>query len=246
VTSIPLSIWRLYIAVSVAVVPLLAGLLCWLLVGLAVSLYPEAWQLLRGSSRRVWRRDAAVSIALVLAAGAGLNKLAALFASRFHVFAPVDIGIFPDMFNAALPGAGFFLRALMESVVFIGGLGLAIYVIRLGWTKGAWWLWVGILLGLVGLGPAGAHSVREFFAGWVMSFVPLAIAVAIVFWFFGNNLLAYLGAVFCLLVAEPLVSLLSQQAAFYRSNGLLLAVLVFLFLVWLLLVGGGSEARSEP
>jgi hypothetical protein len=185
---------------------------------------------------------------LVLAAGAGLNKLGALLASRFHVFAPVDIEVFPDLFNAALPGAGFFLRGLdWRIVVFISGLGLAIYIIRFGWTKRAWWLWVGILLGLVGLGPAGAHSVREFFAGWVISFVPLAVGVAIVFWFFRNNLLAYLGVAFCLQVAQPLVSLLSQQAAFYRSNGLLLAVLAFLFLVWLLLVGGESEAaRSQP
>jgi hypothetical protein len=247
VTSIPLSTWRLYVvAVGLVVVPLLAGLLCWLLVGLAASLYPEAWNLLKRSSRRVWRRDALVCMVLVLAAGAGLNKLAALFANRFHAFAPVDIGVFPDLFNAALPGGGFFLRALMESVVFICGLGLAIFVIRFGWTKRAWWLWAGMLLGLVGLGPAGAHSVREFLAGWVMSFVPLAVGAAIVFWFFRNNLLAYLGAAFCLQVAQPLVSLLSQQAAFYRLNGLLLAVLAFLFLVWLLLVGGKSEARSEP
>jgi membrane protease YdiL (CAAX protease family) len=246
VTSIPLSTWRLYNAVGLIVVPLLAGLLCWLLVGLAASLYPEAWNLLRSSSRRVWRRDAAVCIVLVLAAEAGLNKLAALFASRLHAFAPVGIGVFPDLFNAALPGGGFFLRALVESVVFICGLGLAIFVIRFGWTKRAWWLWAGILLALVGLGPASAHSVREFFAGWVMSFVPLAVAVAIVFWFFRNNLLAYLAAAFCLQVAQPLVSLLSQQAAFYRSNGLLLAVLAFFFLVWLLLVGRESEARSQP
>jgi len=246
VTSIPLSTWRLYMAVSLVVVPLLAGLLCWLLAGLAASLYPEAWQLLRGGARRVWRRDAAVCMVLVLAARAGLNKLGELFASRYHAFAPVDTEVFSAMFNAASPGAGFFLRALGWSIVYLSGLGLAIYVIRLGWTKRAWWLWAGILLGLVGLGPAGAHSVREFFAGWVMGFVPLAVGAAIVFWFFRNNLLAYLGAAFCLLVAEPLVSSLSQQTAFYRSNGLLLAVLVFLFLVWLLLVGGESEARSEP
>jgi hypothetical protein len=246
VTSIPLSTWRLYVAVGLVVVPLLAGLLCWLLVGLAASLYPEAWNLLKSSSRRVWRRDAAVCMVLVLAAGAGLNKLAALFASRFHAFAPVGIGVFPDLFNAALPGGGFFLRALMESVVFICGLGLAIFVIRFGWTKRSWWLWPGILLGLVGLGPAGAHSVREFLAGWVVSFVPLAVGAAIVFWFFRNNLLAYLGAAFCLQAAQPLVSLLSQQAAFFRSNGLLLAVLAFLFLVWVFPVGGESEARSQP
>jgi hypothetical protein len=185
-------------------------------------------------------------VVLVLAAAAGLSNLGALFASRFHAFAPVDIEVFPDLFNSALPGAGFFLRALERSVVFICGLGLAIYVIRLGWIKRAWWLWAGILLSLVGLGPAGAHSVREFFAGWVMNFVPLAVGAAIVFWFFRNNLVAYLGAAFCLQVAQPLVSLFSQPATFYRFNALLLAVLAFLFLAWLLFPGAKAEVRSEP
>jgi membrane protease YdiL (CAAX protease family) len=245
-TSIPLSTWRLFLVVSLVVLSLLVSLLCWLLAGLAATFYPEAWQLLRGRARRMWRRDAVVCIVLVLAVGAGLGRLGALFASRWHALAPVDIEVFSGMFNVAFPGAGFFLGALVWSVVFLSGLGVAIYVIRLGWAKRAWWLWAGILLGLVGLGPAGAHSLRQFFAGWVTTFVPLAVAVAILFWFFRNNLLAYLGAAFCLEVAPPLVSLLSQHAAFYRLNGLLLAVLVFLFLAWLLLVGGESEARSEP
>ena len=246
VTSLPLSTWRLYEVVSVAVVPLLVGLLCWLLVGLAASLYPEAWQLLRGGARRLWRRDALVCIVLILAVGAGLNKLGELFDSRFHAFAPAGAEVFSPMFNAASPGAGFFLRALGFSIVDICGLGVAIYVICLGWTKRAWWLWAGILLVLVGLGPADAHSLREFFAGWAMNFVPLAVGAAIVFWFFRNNLLAYLGAAFCLEVAQPLPSLLSQHAGVYRSNGLLLAVLAFLFLAWLFLVGREGEVRGEP
>jgi hypothetical protein len=246
VTSIPLATWRLFEVVGLVIAPLLAGLLCWLLMGLAASLFPEAWNLLRGGARRLWRRDAAVCMALALAAWAGLNKLGELFASRFHAFAPVDAEVFSGTLNAAFPGAGFFLRALVWSVILLSGLGVAIYVIRLGWTKRAWWLWAGILFGLVGLGPASAHSVREFFAGWVMSFVPLAVGAAIVFWFFRNNLLAYLAAAFCLQVAQPLLSLLSQHAVFYRSNGLLLAMLAFLFLGWLFLAGGEGEVRSGP
>ena len=246
VTSLPLATWRLFETVSVIVVPLLAGLLCWLLVGLSASLYPEAWKLLRGSARRLWRRDAAACIVLALAVGAGLNKLGELFASRFHTFAPVGVDVFSPMFNAAFPGAGVFLHALAFSIVDICGLGVAIYVIRFGWTRRAWWLWAGILLGLVGLGPSSAHSVREFAAGWAMDFVPLAVGAAIVFWFFRTNLLAYLVAAFCLEVAQPAVSLFAQHVAFYRSNGLLLALLALLFLGWLFLAGREGEVRSEP
>jgi membrane protease YdiL (CAAX protease family) len=245
-TSLPFSTWRLFEVVSLVVVPLLAGLLCWLLVGLAASLYPEAWQLLRGSARRLWRRDAVVCIVLALAVAAGLNKLGELFASHFHALAPVNTEIFPGMLNTTFPGAGFFLRALIWSIIYVSALGAALYVIRLGWTKRAWWLWAGMLSALIGLGPAAAHSPREFFAGWAMNFVPLAVGAAILFWFFRDDLLAYWGAAFCLEVAQPLVSLLSQQASFYRSNGLLLALLAFVFLAWLFLGGRSGEAQSEP
>lgn len=67
-----------------------------------------------------------------------------------------------------------------------------------------------------------------------------------VFWFFRDNLLAYLGAIFCLQMAAPLISLLSQQAHVYRSSGLLLAVIAFLVLAWTFLGGREGEARSEP
>jgi hypothetical protein len=185
-------------------------------------------------------------MALVLACAAGLSKLEEFTASHFHAFAPVSIGVFSPMVNAAFPGLSSFLRGLGFSLVDVCGLGLAIYLIRSGWTKRAWWLWAAIVVGLVAMGPAGAHSVREFFAGWVMNLVPLAVAVAIVVWFFRDNLLAYLCAAFCLEVAQPLVSLLSQPAGFYRWNGLMLALLAVLFLGWLLLPGAEGEFRSEP
>jgi membrane protease YdiL (CAAX protease family) len=245
-TSMPLPIWELSLVAGLIVVSLLAGSLCWLLVGLATSLFPSAWQLSRSGSRRLWRRDATICTGLALAGGAGLSKLGGLFASRFHAFAPVATAVLPEMFNGLLPGAGYFLGALAWSIVTLSGLAVVIYVIRLGWTKHAYWLWPGILLLLVALGPADAHSAREFFAGWAMNFVPLAVGAPIVFLFFRDNILAYFGAAFCLDVAQPLVSLLSQQTAFYRYNGLLLAVLSLLFLAWLFVAGGEGGVRSEP
>jgi hypothetical protein len=244
-TSEPLSAWHLTVAVSLFVVPLLSGLACWLLAGLAASFYPWVWHLFRRASRLVWRRDAAVCIILGLAAEAGLSNLGALFASRFHAVAPVSIGLFPDMFNAAWPGAGFFLRAVGLSVFYATGIALLIFIVRLGWSRRAWWLGVGILLVLISLGPASAHSAREFFAGWVVSFAPWAVAVAIAVWFFRDNVLAYFGAVFCAQVAGPMFSMFEQHAAFWRMNGLLLAALAALFLAWLFVAGLGTNARNE-
>jgi hypothetical protein len=245
-TTLPLATWRLFEVVSMIVLPLLGGLFGWLLVGLAASLYPEAWQILKGSARRLWRRDAAVCIVLALAARAGLAKLAAVFASRFHTLAPVDTDLFPEVFNASYPGLSSFLGALELSVFYLCGLGVVFYVVRLGWKKRQWWLWAGIALLLVRLGPAGAHSVPEFFASWVMDFIPLGVAVAIFVWFFRDNILAYFGVIFCLQVAEPLISLFSQPVGFYRWNALLLAGLAILVLAWMFLGGRDGEVQSAP
>jgi hypothetical protein len=246
VTSIPLAYWRIYEVVGLVVSPLVVGLLGWLLVGLVASLYPQGWLLLSRAARRIWRRDAALCCALSMAASFGLDNLAEAFAAHFHAIAPVGVGIVPGILNAVLPGGVMFLEGLERSLFLLCGLGLLIYVLQLGWSRKAWWLWAAILLALLGLGPAGAHSWREFGAGWLMSIVPLAVEVAILIAFFRNNLLTYLCSAFCFTVAQSLISLCSQHAAFYRANGLLLGVLAALFLGWLFWAGGEAEAGVRP
>lgn len=242
-TSIPLATFKLFVGVSFLVIPLLAGLSAWLLVGLAASLYPSAWRLFNSLGRSVWRRDAIVAMVICLAAGAGLNKLGVLVASRFHAIASVGIGLVPNSLDASWPGAGFFLAAMQRAILSTALAGLMIYVIRVGWARRAWWLWVGGLLLLVGLGPSGAHSKAEFLVGWATGLVSSLVAIGIVRLFFRDNVLAYAAAAFCLSVAQPLVSLLSEPASFYRWNGALLAALTLMVLAWLLL--GGGEPAGE-
>ncbi len=236
-TSIPLNIYRIREGVSFLVLPLLAGLGAWLVVGFATSLYPDAWRVLRSDTRRRWRRDAAIGIVVTLAAGAGLSRMAALFANRYHAFAPVKIDLFPYALDTFTPGAGIFLGALLWSVLYAALVGLAIYAFRLGVRTRAWWLWLGGALLLISLGPAGAHSGPEFLAGWAMNFVAFIVPVGIIALFFRDNVLAYIGAAFCVRVADPLRLLLSQQAPYYLWNGLLLAGLSLIVLGWMLLAG---------
>src|SRR5205823_3386111 len=71
-TSIPLSTFYARVGISFFIFPLMIGLLCWVLVGLATSFYPNAWRIFDASARRVWRRDAAVALVVGVAAAAGL------------------------------------------------------------------------------------------------------------------------------------------------------------------------------
>ncbi len=243
-TSIPLSTFHLFVLAGFVIAPLALGLLGWVLVALSTSLYSNAWQILRGSVRRIWRRDAAVALVTCVAAAAGLNQLEALLASRFHAYAPFGIGLVPSFLDTSWPGLGLLLHALADCVLYVAVAAVVIHVVRWGLDSRASWFWLGGLLLLVALGPARAHSVPEFALGWTMNFISLAVTLGIVYAFFRDNVLAYVGAAFGLRVAEPVVSLLSQPLAFFRWNGVMLAALAAVVLGWLLLPGRTAGGRQ--
>ncbi|TAM84121.1 MAG: CPBP family intramembrane metalloprotease [Acidobacteria bacterium] len=244
ITSISLSNFWITIAVGLAVTPLLMGVLCWLAVALASSLYPDSWAIFRRAARRVWRRDALIALALSIAAAVGISQLNTLISDRFHTFAPVSFGIFSGRMDVSLPAISVILHAFIYAVLVAALAGILIYLARLGWSRRDWWIWPLALLVLVSLGPTGAHSVREYAAGWVMASIPLFAAIVIVGCFFRANILAYVAAIFCLQIAAPLVELLSQPSAFFRWNGIVLVALSLLVLLWIFAVGS-RPARSE-
>ncbi len=236
-TSISLASFWLRVGVGLVIVPLVVGLLGWVLMGLASSFFPDAWRIFRSSARRVWRRDATVAVVVSLTAGAALERLTTVVASRFHAFAPVRIDLFPDLFNSYSPGAAVILQSLLRSVFYAALAAPLVHAVRLGVARRAWWLWLGGLLFLVSLGPVQAHSLPEFALGWATNFVAVVVAVGIVALFFRNNVLAYVLAAFCFPLAEPLVLLLSQPAAFFLWNGVVLAFLTLIVLGGMLEVG---------
>ncbi len=243
-TSIPLASFHLQVAVSVIVIPLVAGLLAWLVVGLAASFYPDVWKLPRRSARRVWRRDALVAVVVSLAAGAGLARLEALITSLFHAYAPIKVELFPGAFNTTWPALGFLLPGLIWTLVGAAWVGLAIFVVRVAWNLRAWWLWAGVALILASLGPARAHSLAAYAVGWVESFLPLVVAVGLVVLFLRNNILGYVAVLFCIQLADPLLESFSQPNAFFRWNGVALAFLAALVLIWMLGATGGTEETA--
>src|SRR4029077_6758365 len=112
-TSMPLGTFRLFLVVGLVVTPLVLGLLAWVAIGLVLSLYPNAWSVFSRAARRAWRRDAALAIALGATIAAGLSQLGALVSDHFDACMPVSVNLVPDQLVSALPGAGFFLHALI-------------------------------------------------------------------------------------------------------------------------------------
>ena len=240
-TDLPWNAFLLRIVIAVVVSPVFAGLIAWMVVALATSFYPDAWRIFRSQDRRIWRRDALVAAALSLAAGAGILKLSQLFSSHYHAVSSIGIDLIPGSFNAYLPGAGLFLGALLSSISLAALLALVIFVVRTGLRRRAWWLLLAVAMGMAALGPSGAHSLGEYFAGWVVAFVFVAASVVIVAVWFRDNVLAYVAAIFCSMVGSSLAALLKEPLPFFRLNGVALAILALMVLAWLFL-GGNSKA----
>jgi len=237
----PLTVWKLVIAVGVIVVPIVEGLLAWLLIGSAAAFYPDAWKLLSGAARRVWRRDALVALVLSLAAAAGLARVEALLTRVFHAYAPIKDELFPVTFSTQWPAAGIFFSNLSRTLMYAAVVGLLIFIIRAGWRRRAWWLWVGLALVLVSLGPAHAHSRAAFGVGWLMNLLPLLVAAMVAGFFLRDNILAYLMVLFCALMRGPLMDLFAQPNTFFLQNAVALALLAGPVLVWLLWPSGAVE-----
>jgi len=233
-TSLPLTTFELYIVVSYLVVTLAVALLGWVLVAFATSLYPEAWRIFRGAARHVWARDAVVALAAALALGAGIDNLGALVFSHFHAYASLSGDILNPSFATIFPGGGFLLRGFCYAVFSVAVLAPLVRLIMLGREKRSGWLWLGVALVVVSLGPASAHSPREFMVSWSLGFVQLVAAFTIIAFFLRDNIAAYLAVAFALPLVDPLLDLFSSSAPLYRWNGVALAAMAAVVLAWLL------------
>jgi membrane protease YdiL (CAAX protease family) len=245
-TSVSMGTFWISAGAGLVIVPLTAALAAWVLLALAMSLYPDAARLLRGSARWVWRRDAALAIAVSLAAAFGVGRLASLLYGQFHIYAPVRFDLGQDLLDSTLPGGGFLIRGLIYGLVIPAAAAVVIYLAQGVLKRRAWWKWLAGLLLLVSAGPPSAHSLPEFFVGWAGGLLLFLAAAGVVAGFCRGNAAAYVGAAYCLTVGGPLFSMLRQPAAFFMWNGALLGLLTLALLAWLLWGSGEGSGQVEP
>ena len=78
----------------------------------------------------------------------------------------------------------------------------------------------------------------------MLNLLPLVVAVLVGKFFLRDNILAYLTVLFCVQVAEPLVTLFSQPNKFFLQNGVLLFLLAGVVVAWMLWPSGGVEGNT--
>jgi len=186
-----------------------------------------------------------VAVILTLTITLAFRKLSAILTSVLPTYFPPRIDLFPSHLDTWSPAVAFLFSALLESVLLMAGLAVVIAVFQSGWSRRAWWVWAALLLLLIALGPAHAHSVREFLAVWIYEAISFAVFIWVIDTFFRDNALAYLAAIFGMLVACPSMELLSQAARVYQWNGLLLGGLSLIVLAWLLLPDRSAAALGR-
>jgi len=245
-TSVPIWMFHLELAISLLIGALAVGLAGWVMVGLAISLYPDGWRLVQSASRRVWRRDALVAIAVAVSVEVGLDQVRNLLAERFHAWLPVSVNVAPDSFDAAWPAASYFLSGVEGSVLYAAVAAVIIYLVRFGLARREWWVWVLGLIFIISRGSTSSHSMGEFALRWGMGMLSAGAIIGIVALFYRDNILAYVATPFLGPVLTPLFALLSQPARFFVWNGVALAALSALVMAWLFLPGQGGEAQPAP
>ena len=245
-TSNPFGLFMLIVAVTYLLLVLLAGLFAWLVITLATSFYPDAWRIFRATDRRIWRRDALVAIVLTVAAAAGMGRMNLFLEARFHAYLPSAVNLAPNSYSAYLPGGAILVRALIAPVIAACIVAMVIYLVRLGISRRAWWLWIGLAALLVSFGPSGADSWKQFAAGWVVHFLPVAVFALIIAVWFRNNILAYVGASFAIALASPLVEMIQEPQSFLRMNGIAVAIAALLVFLWLFSGGKTEPAPGSP
>jgi hypothetical protein len=237
-TSIPLSTFHLFAGVGLFIQALFAGLGGWLVLGFVASLYPESREIFNPSARRLWRRDAAIGVALAAAAIAAAARIDALITQALHVFAPADVDFSPNSLDVYAPGLSVFSTGLLGALAIMAAVAVFVYLVRSG--RNTAWIWAGGVALLIVLGPVNAQSAGEFATGWLLRFVPVALAVFVIAVFFRDNVAAYAGAALVAAMLNPTVAFFTQHAAFYKWNGILVVALLIPVLGWLL------PFRSKP
>ena len=106
--------------------------------------------------------------------------------------------------------------------------------------------WIGLAALLVWFGPSGADSWKQFAAGWVVHFLPVAVFALIIAVWFRNNILAYVGASFAIALASPLVEMIQEPQSFLRTNGIGIAIVALLVFLWLFTGGKSEPAPGSP
>ena len=240
-TETPLGLYVTMGIVGFLLAAVFLGLLVALGAGLCSSLYPEAEERMSRPGLRLQLRDAVPLSVLAVAGGLALDRLGGVLAAAFPAGAPSPFPEIPDVGSWA-PALGGLLGAVGRGLVLPLAAGVLVYYAVRVLRRPPLVILVLLAIGAATAG-ADAHRPAEFLydLGWFV--LTAAVLAAAVYWFFRDNIAAYVLTGFLFAAVEDGLGLLEQSA--YAAHGWVLLGLGAALLAGLWMLSDGSPPRGE-
>lgn len=244
-TTFPWNVFVIVLAAGLILRTLMGGLVAAGSLSLVTVAWPEAWALRRSSVRRRLLGDALLAAAAGLAVVLALNHLEGVLLRFWPSLAPVPSLSRPLGASSKLPWLSV-MAMLANSTLLLTGLVAGVFALFRLRREYPVWAAALVVLCVVALVPLEAKSTGEFLVGLAWSAVQVAVALAVARWVLAGNLLATPLLIYMVVALRGVLPFLQGEGAFFRSNGVLAAVLLALPVLWLIGEAvAGRLAKSE-
>jgi membrane protease YdiL (CAAX protease family) len=237
--------------VGVIVYLALVFVLAAFVIGLMMSLYPEALAALRQPNRRQFAGDALIISVLAIGAILGVGRLGQLlFLKRLHEHLVVSDFPVPSHLDTAWPFLSHLVTMVQGGGAVLAIIGLVVYIAK-QYMKNSLVFGLALVVAVVTLASSEAKTLGEYLLGLASLGLLVTMAVILVRWVLRENWLAYFVSLLLFLCPQYGYSLATQSATFYRINGLILFGIAAGVVVWLVMSQRRevrpslSEARSS-
>jgi len=233
-TSIPLQIFRMSLIIGTAIGVIATFILAGISLGIITSFYPDSLKVFKKENRRKTAGDALICAFLSLGAFLGISQLMQILNARFPDLAVLKGLPVPVYIQTSLPFVSYLSDTILHPVFAAAIVGALIYYLKNHLRK-TWHYLLAIPLALLAFVSGDAKTTAEFLFNLALLIIWVIPAFILIKWFFRSNFLAYILSPFLILAVRSSQELLSQRAGLYQTNGMILAVICAIPLVWLLI-----------
>jgi membrane protease YdiL (CAAX protease family) len=229
---IPLNVFTLSAIVGMILGIIGAFMIAAISFGLLDSFYPDSICLLKKNNRRTFTGDAFICAFFSLGLFLALRQLKDILIYSFPKVALISSLSLPEYIETSLPFISSLNNIIFQTVIALAIVGSLTYCAKNLLTK--LWHWIILILWVFLVFVSGdAKTLGEFLFNAISLFLWIIPFILLIKWFLRSNFLAYVLCIFLFLGVRSFSSLLSQSAGFYKINGLILMIIVFLPLIWI-------------
>lgn len=233
-TSIPLQIFRTSLIIGMAIGVIATFILAGISLGIITSFYPDSLKVFKKENRRKAAGDALICAFLSLGAFLGIIQLMQILNARFPDLAVLKGLPVPVYIQTSLPFISYLSDTILHPVFAAAIVGALIYYLKNHLRK-TWHYLLAIPVALLAFVSGDAKTTAEFLFNLALLIIWVIPVFILIKWFFRSNFLAYILSPFLILAVKNSHGLLSQRAGLYQTNGMILAVICAIPLVWLLI-----------